>query len=300
MQLLSRVTGYRPAVDWLIALLLVIALPVNALFANWKINDHSQNYTPYDFGRNLLETCEQNAILITGGDSDTFPIWYLQMVEGFRTDVISLNRPLLNTSWRLHTLLNYQPDIPWSLTEESIANLAPYAADSHIVTIYTTGRDSLPVNLTMAPTVSCKLLLVADQVLLDILQTNRWQRPVYISVGLSGRVPLGLQEYLRFDGVAWRVVPDSAERHDLAALEQNVLERYSYRGLGGDVLLDLVSRNMTNNYGRAFGYLGRFYGGQNNQAGLKRLRELGQELWPEEGTTEEPSDSDQDAGTATD
>ncbi|MCK4461205.1 MAG: DUF2723 domain-containing protein, partial [candidate division Zixibacteria bacterium] len=103
LRLLSRLTGYRPAVDWLLAVLLVLLLPVNALFANWKINDQSQNYTPYDYGRNLLETCEPNAILITGGDSDTFPIWYLQMVEGFRTDVISLNRPLLNTSWRLHT-----------------------------------------------------------------------------------------------------------------------------------------------------------------------------------------------------
>ncbi len=296
MQLLSRVTGYRPAVDWLLAVLLVIALPVNALFANWKINDQSGNYTPYDFGRNLLDTCEPNAILITGGDSDTFPIWYLQMVEGFRTDVISLNYPLLNTPWRLHTLLKYQPDIPWTITEESASNMTPIVVDSHTVTVYTTGRDSLPVSLTVAPTVNGQFLLVADQVLLDILQTNRWERPVYISVGLGGRVPLGLQEYLRPDGVAWRVVADSAERRDFSALEKNLLDRYSYRGLGGEVLLDRESRNMTNNYRRAFAQLDAHYTEKGDDLASERLHEIYRNLWPEEGATEQSPDSDQDAG----
>ncbi len=296
MQLLSRVTGYRPAVDWLFALLLVIALPVNVLFANWKINDQSQNYTPYDYGRNLLETCEPNAILITAGDSDTFPIWYLQMVEGFRTDVIAMNYPLLNTSWRLHSLLKYQPDLPWSLTDDSASNLRPIAVDSHSVTIHTIGPDSLPVELTVSPTVGGKFLLVADQVLLDILKTNRWQRTVYISIGLGGRIPLGLNDYLRFNGLALRVAPDPAERHNLSALEKNLLERYAYRGLGGETMLDRESRNMTNNYRRAFAILERFYNEQGNQVGLERLREIYRNLWPEEGVAEQSSDSDQDAG----
>jgi hypothetical protein len=296
MQLLSRVTGYRPAVDWLLALLLVIALPVNALFANWKINDQSQNYTPYDYGRNLLETCEPNAILITAGDSDTFPIWYLQMVEGFRTDVIAMNYPLLNTSWRLKSLLKYQPDLPWSLTEESIDELRPMAVDSHTVTIYTSGPDSLPVNLNVVPTIDGKYQLVADQVILDILKTNRWQRPVYISIGLGGRIPLGLSNYLRFDGLALRVAPDSAERRNLSALERNVLERYAYRGLGGETMLDRESRNMTNNYRRAFAILERFCNEQGNDTARERLQEIYRNLWPVKSTTEQSSDSDQDAG----
>ncbi|MCK4373148.1 MAG: hypothetical protein KAW61_08365, partial [candidate division Zixibacteria bacterium] len=119
-------------------------------------------------------------------------------------------------------------------------------------------------------------------VLLDILKTNRWQRPVYISVGLSGRVPLGLQEYLRPDGLAWRVVADPAERRNLSALERNVLERFSYRGLGGEVLLDRESRNMTNNYRRAFAYLERFYNEQGNDTARERLQEIYHNLWPEE------------------
>lgn len=296
MQLLSRVTGYRPAVDWLLALLLVIALPVNALFANWKINDQSQNYTPYDYGHNLLETCEPDAILITAGDSDTFPIWYLQMVEGFRTDVISLNYPLLNTSWRLHSLLKYRPDLPWSMSDDSVANMRPIVIDSHTVTIYTIGPDSLLVELTVAPTVNGQFLLVADQVLLNILKTNRWQRPVYISIGLGGRIPLGLNDYLRFDGLALRVAPDSAERRNLSALEKNLLDRYAYRGLGGEIMLDRESRNMTNNYRRAFAYLDAHYTEQGNDLARARLAEICHNLWPAKSTTEQSSDSDQDAG----
>ncbi len=296
LRLLSRLTGYRPAVDWLLALLLVIALPANALFANWKINDQSQNYLPYDYGRNLLETCEPNAILITAGDSDTFPIWYLQMVEGFRTDVIAMNYPLLNTSWRLHSLLKYQPDLPWSLTDDSVANMRPISIDSHAVTIYSVGSVNLPVELTVAPMAGGKFLLVADQVLLEILTTNRWQRPVYISVGLGGRVPFGLNDYLRFDGLALRVMPDPADRRNLSALERNVLERYSYRGLGGETVLDRESRNMTNNYRRAFAFLEHFYNEQGNDLARERLQEIVLNLWPAESTTEQSSDSDQDAG----
>jgi len=286
MQLLSRITGYRPAVDWLIGVLLVVALPVNALFANWEINDQSGNYTPLDFGRNMLDTCEPDAILLTGGDSDTFPIWYLQMVEGYRTDVIAMNHPLLNTSWRLHSLLTYQPDLPWTLTEDSASSMTPIVIDSHTVTIYSVGPDSLPVELTVAPTVDGRFLLVADQVLLDILKTNRWQRPVYFSAGMGGRIPLGLDAYLRPEGVAWRVVADSSERHDLSNLERNLLERYSYRGLGGKVLLDQVSRDMTDNYRHAFDYLERYYTERNNQFGLERLREMRQGLWPRSDSTD--------------
>jgi len=285
MRFLSRLTGYRPAVDWMIGVLLVIALPVNALFANWKIDDQSNNHTVLDFGRNMLDSCDEDALLLTGGDSDTFPIWYLQMVEHYRTDVIAMNYPLLNTSWRLKSDLRYHPSIPWTLTEEAIDELRPIAIDSHTVTIYTEGPDSLPVELDISPSIDGKYQMVADQVLLNILETNRWKRPFYISVGLGPVGSLGLQNYIRPDGVVFRVVVDPAQRRDFSVLETNLLDRYSYRGLGGEVLLDDVSRNMTNNYRRTFNYLQQYLTGANDQDGLKRLRALEQELWPEDSTT---------------
>ncbi|MDH3891937.1 MAG: DUF2723 domain-containing protein [candidate division Zixibacteria bacterium] len=279
---LPRLFGERALVVWLVSLLLVIALPLNALFANWKINDQSGNYTPLEFGRNLLKTCEPGAILITGGDSDTFPLWYLQLVEGYRTDVTCLNYSLMNTEWHLRTRLKFEPDIPWSLTEESLLDLNVRAVDSHTVTIYTTGRDSLPVEFIVAPTFNDQFLLVADQVFLDIIQTNRWRRPVYISVGMTGRIPLGLDQFLRLDGFAYRLVPDSAKRTNYTALKHNVFEEFSYRGLGGEALLDQVSQDMTNSYRPALLTLNRYLVEQGDSASVKKLDALMHSLWPGE------------------
>ena len=58
----------------------------------WDDHDRSGKYACRDFARNYLNSCAPNAILITNGDNDTFPLWYAQEVEGVRTDVEILVR----------------------------------------------------------------------------------------------------------------------------------------------------------------------------------------------------------------
>jgi len=58
---------------------------------NWTDHDRSGRYTARDIARNYLESCEKNAIIFTNGDNDTFPLWYVQEVEGFRTNVRVVN-----------------------------------------------------------------------------------------------------------------------------------------------------------------------------------------------------------------
>lgn len=66
---------------------------------NWDDHDRSHRYTALAVAKNYLDSCAPNAIIFTLGDNDTFPLWYAQEVEGYRTDVRVCNLSLLNTSW---------------------------------------------------------------------------------------------------------------------------------------------------------------------------------------------------------
>jgi tetratricopeptide (TPR) repeat protein len=83
------------------AAITVISLSIPALMAsqNWDDHDRSDRYTAREIAKMYLNSCEPNAILFTNGDNDTFPLWYIQEVEGYRTDVRIVNLSLLNTDW---------------------------------------------------------------------------------------------------------------------------------------------------------------------------------------------------------
>jgi hypothetical protein len=83
-----------------------VSLIVPAIMAQqgWDDHDRSKRYHSVDSAKNLLNSCAKNAILFTGGDNDTFPLWYVQEVEGFRTDVRVCNLSLLGTDWYIQQM----------------------------------------------------------------------------------------------------------------------------------------------------------------------------------------------------
>jgi hypothetical protein len=89
---------------------LLIVVPGVMLFANYHTHDRTGNYLPWDYSYNILQTCEPNGIIFTNGDNDTFPLWYLQEVEGIRTDVTVANLSLLNTPWYIRQLRDSRPE----------------------------------------------------------------------------------------------------------------------------------------------------------------------------------------------
>jgi tetratricopeptide (TPR) repeat protein len=78
---------------------LCLLVPVQMVSQTWDDHDRSKRYICRDFGYNYLTTCEPNAIIFTMGDNDTFPLWYGQEVEGYRTDVRVCNLSYLQTDW---------------------------------------------------------------------------------------------------------------------------------------------------------------------------------------------------------
>ncbi|MDR3059037.1 MAG: DUF2723 domain-containing protein, partial [Prevotella sp.] len=78
---------------------LSLFIPIQMAGQNWDDHDRSDRYTMRDFGMNYLRGCEPNSILFSMGDNDTFPLWYAQEVEGFRTDVRVCNLSYLQTDW---------------------------------------------------------------------------------------------------------------------------------------------------------------------------------------------------------
>lgn len=77
----------------------LLAAPVLMASENWDDHDRSGKYTALAMAKAYLSSCEPNAILFTIGDNDTFPLWYAQEIEGFRTDVRIVNTSLFMTDW---------------------------------------------------------------------------------------------------------------------------------------------------------------------------------------------------------
>ena len=77
----------------------LLGAPILMASQNWDDHDRSDKYTAIAMARNYLESCEQNAILFTIGDNDTFPLWYAQEIENIRPDIKIVNTQLFMTDW---------------------------------------------------------------------------------------------------------------------------------------------------------------------------------------------------------
>ncbi len=86
-------------VSAIIATVACLGVPVLMGAQNWDDHDRSDRTVARDFGQNYLNSVEENAILFSNGDNDTFPLWYNQEVEGVRTDVRVCNLSYLPTDW---------------------------------------------------------------------------------------------------------------------------------------------------------------------------------------------------------
>jgi hypothetical protein len=239
----------------------ILAVPVLMASQEWDDHDRSQKTIASDLAKNYLESCAPNAILISFGDNDTYPLWYAQEVEGVRKDVRVINSSLLGTDWYINQLrykVNESDPIDaiWSadqiegskrdVIQFSSANsgidpnqsmdlytmMKDYAGsddeskvqqnnNGDAMNIFPSQNVFLPVdsqlvyqngtvgaNDKIVPKVSFKInknyIYKNDAAILNIIAANKWKRPIYFT---SPYGELGFENYLRQDGMTYRLVP---------------------------------------------------------------------------------------------
>ena len=195
-------------------------------------DNRRNNYIPYDYGYNILNSCDKDAILFTNGDNDTFPLWFLQQVEKVRTDVRVVNLSLANTGWDMRQLKNIW-GVPLSFTDHQLENM----------------------NLVQLP--NGKVLRVQDQIIDNIMETNRWKYPVHFSTTVSpeNRVYKGesIDDHLMMEGMVYLVVPNEGKAVNVQKTEEILFQKMKFRGLSDPkVYKDWNEENMTVNYSGIF------------------------------------------------
>jgi hypothetical protein len=99
LMMLLRRTMDSPTNGAIIATLLGLFVPLIMGTQGWDDHDRSLKTSAHDLAYNYLQSCSENGIIFTNGDNDTFPLWYMQEVEGVRTDVRVCNLSLMQTDW---------------------------------------------------------------------------------------------------------------------------------------------------------------------------------------------------------
>ncbi len=248
--------NFRHALTWGMLTLLIIALPLNVLRANYFTHSRWGNYVASDYSYNILNTCEQDAVIFTNGDNDTFPLWYLQEVEGIRRDVRVVNLSLLNTHWYIKQLQTQEPKVDiGNLSEKAIESLSVIPWEKKTIEIDPPKNSGLdPLRWELKPTIMGRGLRVQDLMILQILQNNNWKRPIYFAVTVSTDNMLGLQDYLQMEGLGWRVHPEKvSSRIDADKMRENIMNVYRYRNLNNpDVYFNPNVKKLVSNYRSGF------------------------------------------------
>lgn len=266
--------GVLQIVDWLakvriprfaatVAASVVCLLCVPGLMAqqNWDDHDRSGCTIARDIAYNYLNSCDENAVIFTNGDNDTFPLWYAQEVEGCRPDIRVCNLSYLQTEWYCDQMKRkaYESDpVPISFTHDQYThdrdvvylvdiNDKPIelnaainfvrsedprtktirGAESNGRVCYIPGHklyisvdpdavvkagavspaNAAKIDSVMSFKLSGHYILKNHLMVLDMLATSKWQRPLYYAVTVGRENYIGLDNYFQLEGLAQRIVP---------------------------------------------------------------------------------------------
>lgn len=278
--ILDRVVKYCKEKDFvnhaLYATIVVqmILVPGVMAFSNHHSHNRSGNYVAWDYSYNILQTCEPNSIIFTNGDNDTFPLWYLQEVEGVRKDVTVANLSLLNTDWYIRQLRDSRPkgERFINLTDSQISGVQPIGKNPATgkplflqVSQWKTTPVTIPVkddplnnegkiSWELKPTFGKNGIRVQDLMIFHIIKESKWRYPIYFAVTVSHSNKIRLDKYLDMEGLAFRLKSHKTGKLiDYDNLKTNLLEKYQYRNLNNpEVYYNPNIIKLLQNYRSAF------------------------------------------------
>jgi hypothetical protein len=234
---------------------------------NWDDHTRKGRFIDTEFAKNLLDSCEENAILFTGGDNDTFPLWYVQEVEGYRTDVRVCNLELLISDWYIDQMRekrNESEPLPITMDRTTylgekgrvIYDVAPIQMQFPLdkAALVKNGilnekeaalaADTMTWTFPVRGSSRNSYVLLKDSVMLNMIRNiaaDGWKRPVYFANTMPASNFIGLDAFLRLEGLAYRLVP--LERSELTTndlyygtisqdrMKKLMMEQYKYSGL---------------------------------------------------------------------
>ncbi len=279
----------------LVVFIITLLAPVVLLAKNFDSHNRKGQYIAWDYSYNMLQSCEPNGILITNGDNDTFPLWYLQEVDSVRRDVRIVNLSLLNTDWYIKQMQDFEPRVPMNLSEAEIDQLGLLKWENRKLTVdvpedygrremrefqdYSKRMDlTAPgsISFEVRPTLNTPYgpaLRVQDYMILRIMNANKWRKPIYFAVTVARNNMLSeLQDYMRMDGLALKVVPYKNWEISPEEMERNLIDVFKYRGLQDPrVYYDNNIIGLLQNYRTAFLQVAEYHIQDNNLEKVKYL-----------------------------
>ena len=178
-----------------------------------------------EYNRQLLNSCEKNSILITYGDNITIPTWYLQLIEGFRTDITIVDANLINTSW-YPKYLKTQRNLDLPLTDTQIDTIDYMGWHPQKILINNPKNANQNFSWELKPTYLDNYILKGDRILLDIFRQNIFERPIYFNINSDSTYNLFLNPYLIDDGLVSKVGINENDLNSKAAIISKNLKAY--------------------------------------------------------------------------
>jgi hypothetical protein len=170
------------------------------LVLNWGWAARNDDYSARDWAYNLLMSVEPYSVLFTNGDNDTFPLWYLQEVEGIRRDVTVIVTSYLNTDWYTKQLkgltqpcaAGQDPSTDWSIIQCQRPYTFENTGAAYVTDPAEAGdRTPIVVDRIQVPTKSI-LPLTDEQIEAAAQQYQRVDNPVALQIGnIQAQLPGG-------------------------------------------------------------------------------------------------------------